>query len=660
MARKKPTVEQVRAWYKTLARIYSPRNTEFAILRDVFNGNGAGSAASLAIGTNNEFQDKKRVAYNMANSAIRRFMDEMSAPAFTRAVPRGISPEAIELAERRQKALSRLDMLENMTVKRIQAAFYQGLLDKATWFVRPEPDKPMKVEIGLVMPETYFPVPKSSNWSERGGVIIAFREYDIDSLQEGRINPFNEPIPSGSFEQDQLINQGLIIEYWDKDWMLRIKGDEDTFSVAIQHELGIDIFEEAHNIPLPHQQRGQGDIDQSVGAQAYLNKLISDQADVLDYLANPIVVVRGSRSGTTGLTWGPRAIWDLERDGSAEILTWAGAPPTMEAQILRTMQGIEDNSGLSSPAFGREIPSGVSGETVRSILAGFNTRVGTKQTLMGVSLSNIYRKTQRIWEHQFPNAKLEIAGENEDGSPAFLQGKDLNGWYDVQVIFQPQNEGVRTFSEIQKMEKGVQSKLRTMSNLGVPQPQEEMKRIQMEKAQDLAMAQLANAAAGGGVLGPDGQPIAPPAGGFIPQGALTDPRQARQPFNISQSPELAGLIARSDPGDSEAEFGIARTSVAPGDLVQVSDILDALSDLDLEGGAFLSGSIVEEGATEGRFTIVASNESDADQIKRALGPLAARASIEIKDKSRVTGPRLNVARRRTPRSRARQPGGFIV
>lgn len=655
MPRKKPTVGEVRGWYTALSRIYAPRNTEFSVLRDVFNGNSVDLAAGLATGANNEFQDKKKVAYNMINSSIRRFMDEMSAPAFVRAVPRGISLPAIDLAERRQKALTRLDMFEDMDIKRVQAAFYQGLFDKATWYVRPDPDKPMLVEIGLVMPETYFPVPKSSNWSEKGGIIIAYREYSIDDLSAHQMDLLRQPDPNNLLGAPSLISKGLVLEYWDEDWMLRLKGEEEDFSVAIQHEIGVHIFEEAHNIPIPHQHRGQGDADQSVGSQAYLNKLISDQADVLDYLANPIVVVRGSRSGTTALTWGPRAIWDLERDGSAEILTWAGAPPTMEAQILRMMQGIEDNTGLSSPAFGREIPSGVSGETVRSILAGFNTRVGTKQTLMAKALSNVYRKAQRIWETQFPTKKLEVSGEKDGEEGTFLQGKELNGWYDVQVGFQPQNESVRTFSEINKMKEGVQSRLRTMQNLGVPQPLEEWKRIIKEKQIDLAMAQAANAAMGGGAIDPaTGQPIAPPGGGIgVPQGALTDPRQPRQPFDISQIPALGAALGGADPGDAEADFGLAALTPSAGEPIMVTDILDALTNLDLKGSAFLSGEIVEEGQTAGRFTIIAQNETDADRIARALGPLSSRADIQIKDKSKASGPFLNVARARTPRRQER-------
>lgn len=637
----KPSPDQIMKWYTDLAGLYSQRNTEYQVLRKVFDAqfvsNQQGTAQKIG-----EFNDKKQLVYNMINTAVRRFMDEMSAPHRVMAIPRGIDNSDLRIAEKRQAALERMREQENLNVKVIQASYYQGLLDKAIWHVRPNPEKEFKVDVDLVVPESYFPLPLDDNWSEHKAVLIAWKPVDIDKQISHQ-----ELDPLGEHRQDVQQIDERIVEYWDREWYIRM--ERGKFTVEIQHDLGFLPYEEAHNIPIPHRHRGQGDADQSVGLNEYLNELMSNQADVLDYLANPIVVVRGSRAGIQNLTWGPRAIWELERDGSAEILTWAGAPPTFEAQILRTMQGIEDNTGLSSPAFGREIPSGVSGEAVRSILAGFNTRVGAKQTLMGASLAHLYKKVQMIWERQFPNAKLQIPGESEAQEEGdFLIPKDMKGFYDNRVIFEPQNESVRVFTEIQKVKEGLQTKVRAMRNLGIPNPEEEMRRINMEKAEEIKLQQQMSAMVGGGGFGmqADGQfGAGAPGPGFG--------GRARQPVNVSNLPELARQLNASDPGSLATDLGgdadsINRTEQAE---IEIRDIFDVLGDEDTEGRVFIGGELAREGQTAGRFDIIVEQASDAGRVREALGPLAGRANIRVKDEQTDKGDLVGVARPRTPRAR---------
>lgn len=630
--RRAPTASEVLHLYKQMSSVYSQRNQEFTVLRQVFDAQYVSTQQQSSTGKA-EFNDKKKLVYNMINTAVRRFMDEMSSPLRMQAIPRGIDDKDIEIAEKRQKAIDRCFEENQMGLKIIQAAYYQSLLDKAIWEVTPDPMMETKVRIDLTLPEAYFPIPAADNWTMTKAVLVSWKRFDPkESIELNDIDPLGQNQDNVNFGEDR------VIEYSDDQWFVRWEKGEIT--VAIHHKMGFVRFDEAHNIPIPHRHRGQGDADQSVGLNEYLNELMSAQANVLAYLAAPIIVVRGSRTGAQNLVWGPGAIWEMERDGSAEILTWAGAPPTFEAQILRTMQGIEDNTGLSSPAFGREIPSGVSGETVRSILAGFNTRVGTKQTLMGFAIVSVAKKVQKIWETQFPNEEIEISGEQEGMEEgATLDPKEMRGFYDVRAIFEPQNETVRVFTELQKMEKGVQSKLRTMRNLGVANPEDEMKRIDLERQKEMAMQAQANMLAGGGQIGFD------PSGQFGPQA----PPQANPqvPFNASGLPEQAQAVAQSNP--SPGEELVPEGTNTNSQPVQIRDILDLVGDEDLQDKAFLAGEIVKEGITDGSFELIATNPTDAQRLREALGPLLSRAKISVKDKQDITGEVIPVARSRTPR-----------
>lgn len=620
--------------YKRLAGLFSTRNMEFATLRRAFAGSFAGNAQSNALGFG-ETNDRKRLSYNLINFTVRRFMDEMSSPHRIEGVPNGIEQYDNELAEKRAKALDCVREEQGLDLKLIKAAYNQSLLDKAIFIVRPDKNAKYKVRIELVTPECYYPIPYAGDWAERRAVIISWRRFDINA-------PLTGPRPETNVDQNLGLEADRIIEYWDHKYFVRV--ENGIAGAPQEHNCG-DLFEEAHNLPIPDQHRGQGDTDQVLGLNEGLNEAISDAADTLSYLANPIVVVRGSRGGTAGLTWGPRAIWNLERDGSAEILTWAGAPPTFEAHILRLMQGIEDGTGLSSPAFGREIPSGVSGEAVRSILSGFNTRVGTKQQLMALSLAGLYRKVQKVWETAFPDWEIPIPGEKPgqlgQGSAASegtsVKPKDFKGHYSVRVIFEPQNETVKVFTELQKQQAGIQSRLTTMKRLGIINPEDEYRRVILEKMFDAQLQMMAS-----------GAPQGPGAPGMPGMGM--DPRQrmmgeAEQPMNSSSIEDLAARMGSSDPGSLAAEL-TGMPGIKPGGrgTVKLQDILEKLERGDFAAGVRAEGQLASEGATSGRFKLRVQDPTDAERAREALGVLASRADIIIGDGDPVDGESVGVAR----------------
>lgn len=637
---KPPTIPQVVGWYVQMAGLFSQRNAEYHALRRAFAGSFASSQQSSALGLG-EFNDRKKLSYNLVNFSIRRYMDELSSPHRIMGVPNGVEPFDIDLSERRQKALEKLKLEEGIDLKVIKGAFHQGLLDKAVWHVRPDAKAPMKVRVQLVTPEHYFPIPYSGDWAEKRAVIVSWVPFDMGALTANTD-------PNGQTNHSAF-DSNRVIEYWDRRWYIRVQGDTKQGSngayetIIMEHKIDEVLFEEAHNIPLPDQQRGQGDVDHVLGLNEALNEGISDQADVLSYLANPIVVVRGSRSGTKGLTWGTGAIWDLERDGSAEILTWAGAPPTFEAHILRLMQGIEDGTGLNSPAFGREIPSGVSGEAVRSILAGFNTRVGTKQQLMALSLASLYRKVQKVWEVQFPSWEISVSGERSRSLSKWTSGKagtsikpsEFLGHYDVQVIFEPQNENVKIFAELQKLQAGVQSRLTTMKRLGISAPEDEYKRVILEKMLD---AELAAKSIGA-------QPQPGMGGGM---GMPMDPNRQipmEQPMNVSSLADIASGLGNSDPGTLAEELtGIKGLKPGGRGDVKVQDLMDRLEEANLDDEVRAEGRIAAEGKTPDKFRLRVKNPGDADKVRRALGPLSPRAEIVIGDTEPVDGDTMSVGR----------------
>lgn len=618
--------ETISTWRQEMAGLYSSRNAEYRIMRQVFDGDYVSAQASNA-GNMTELQDRHRLKYNMINTAVRRYMDEMSAPVEMFAVPRGVEQRDLLLAEKRQKLVMDWLRSESATLKIVMAAHYQGLLDKAVFHVRPDPTRKYKLALDLIVPEYYYPVPESGHWFEKRAVIVSSATFKMGDVSKNDAD-------GRSYHADT----GEDAEYWDAEGCVKVEGGMVKF--RRKHNWGFIPFEEVHNIPIPHRQRGQGDGDQSVGLNEYLNLSISDQADVLSYLANPIVVVRGSKQGTGGLLFAPRAIWELEREGSAEILTWAGSPPSFETQVLRIMQGIEDSTGLSAPAYGREVPSGVSGEAIRSILAGFNTRTGAKQTFMGVALARICEKAQAIWELEYPNEEFEVSGEGEDPDRGMLvKPSEFKGWYQTRSIFQPQNETVRVFTELEKLRSKVQSRLTTMRRLGIPNPDEEDRRILIEAMQDSKIAQMTQLQAGG--FPGAGAPGSPP-GLVLPNGQPI----ARQPMRDRGVQDLAKELQASNPGNLNDLLGLPGMARRGPVEVSIRDVQDALDGLQVSGKVYLEGGIVEEGRSAQPFTVRVENEADIPQLQEALGDLMDRARFVTAKEEQTGAPRLSLLRPR--------------
>src|ERR1035437_3086335 len=375
-----PSADFILHTYSMLCTTFATRNMEYQVLRKVFDGDFVGAQQSKALG-DAQFQERIKLVYNICNATVRRYMDQLSAPPRIAAVPRGWEDADLEMADRQTKFLEYVYEQNNFNVRLMQGGFYQALLDNAVWHVRPNPKGKCKIRMELGIPDFYYPVVSTDDWNNVRGVIYAFRKFNPGAWQQ---NPMRAPI-DGTLGQ----NTDVVVEWWDRKYFMRF--ENGRLIEAIRHDLGEIPWRKADNIPIPHRFRGQGDIDQSIGLNEYLNMLMSDMGDMINYAANPIAVVRGTKVGGVNLPFAPRAVWELERDAQVGFLQWTGAPPSVEAQLIRSIQAIEDTAGGSSPAFGREIPSGTSGSAVRSLMAGFNTRLGTKQTLMGEQRSRKYR-----------------------------------------------------------------------------------------------------------------------------------------------------------------------------------------------------------------------------------------------------------------------------
>ena len=627
-----PSESFIRGQYSYLKTMFGERNGEYRTLRRIFDGKFASKQEADAR-TGAILSDRISMIYNIANATVRRYMDSMSAPPRLESVPEGFELEDIERADKRTKFLEYVYQCNGMNIKLMQAAYYQSLLDKAIFNVRPAPHLKHKIRIELCVPDFYFPITRGDDWQHPVAVIYGFRQFKKQSLQ------FPNPMEFTGTEEFTDV-----IEYWDANWFIRL---EDGVSMVIPHNLGLIPFFESHNLPIPHRFRGQGDVDQAVGLNEYLNTLMSAMGDMISYAAAPIAVVRGTKVGGTNLPFEPRAVWELERDAQVGFLQWTGAPPSVEAQILRTIQAIEDTTGVSSPAFGREIPSGTSGNAVRSLLAGFNTRLGTKQQMLGDCLTSMNECILLMAEKMFPNEPFRIVGENV--APGKSLGKkkmyevrpsEFQGWYRNRVVFSPLDPSSTYFQEMDKFAKGIQSRYSTMKALGVQNVWDELERIRMERLDEAEHQNNLGLASKGEFARPQSQEemdaqLQP----LLDSIAKARGVSGANPRGLEQKQaEKKGFDAALKPTGATGELAPPASSILSptGPSAQAEQKLDLNTVLaklrksptlnNLAGAAHIAGDLVKNGQADNGM-ILLTNPADEFAIKQALGSDAQRFSF---------------------------------
>ena len=658
----RPSDDFVLSTYQHLATMFSPRNAEYSILRKVFDGDFVGAQQTKALG-DAQFQERVKLIYNICNATVRRYMDQLSAPPRIECIPRGWEPKDLEMADKQTKFLEYVYESNGFDKLLMQAGFYQSLLDNAVWHVRPNPSGHCKIKLELGVPDFYYPVVCSDDWNDVRGVIYAFRKFTPGAWQQDAMKA-----PSA---QQLGQNTDVCIEWWDRTYYMRYENGRCI--TQIKHDLGIIPWHKAENIPIPHRFRGQGDVDQAIGLNEYLNMLMSDMADMINYAANPIAVVRGTKVGGVNLPFAPRAVWELERDAQVGFLQWTGAPPSVEAQLIRSIQAIEDTTGVSSPAFGREIPSGTSGSAVRSLMAGFNTRLGTKQTLMGGALVRANQDICRMAERLFPNWEVPVVGElqSDEMEPVVEPGamapygetprppkvkrrkgskvqytvkpKEFDGWYKNRMIFPPTDPTASYFQEMDKFAKGIQSKETTMRNMGITNIYDEQARIKAERLEEAEHANNLGLAQQGQFVSPEQQAatqsqdqagleqliasLKPVMGGG--DKALEQRKAKRDAASAAAKAHGTGEVE----GPTAPQLQLPGPGATPGndEPTNISDVMVALRRAaNVSGRAALTGDIVKNSASP-RFTIALENPQDANAIKIALGPLASKADFTVAD-----------------------------
>lgn len=318
-------------------------------------------------------------------------------------------------------------------------------------------------------------------------------EREVNKAMQGEwVNPdFIARMPN--IVQDRRIP---VLESWtDEDYMLWVGGEEIENGANTD---GWNPFVVIPNIDSGEGPEGLSDIDAlvAVGGQTglnnHLNWLLSDNYYVMRRLADPTLVWEmppSNYSDMVAQTVGGGGVLPSRLGGKLYYLTYPGMPADMSLLLDRLRAVGIDVTGLNEIAF--------SGQSQGSI----NT--GPSQEIKFTNVLSTLAAKQKQWEVGIKqlNYRLLALGAQEgeiavtddpraksrSARSTVIKGSDIGDHRETKITWPgalPRDDMAAAQLEIQKNQAGIQSKYTTLENLGFDFPDDEIKLIEQEMANE--------------------------------------------------------------------------------------------------------------------------------------------------------------------------------
>ena len=178
-------------------------------------------------------------------------------------------------------------------------------------------------------------------------------------------------------------------------------------------------------------------IDQLIELNQYLDQLLSQQADIIQRYANPVVVAKATGQSPEAIRkamGSPGAVIPVRPDGDLSLLGWSGNIPAIDAQLQFTIDSLFDLGGKPRSAFGQQT-SQQSGVQTNLSLSPTVQSNEYHESIWGQRLSTLNEMILKLWEKNMPGDVIEFEGVavKASGTQKYydvsITGEDIGGWY---------------------------------------------------------------------------------------------------------------------------------------------------------------------------------------------------------------------------------------
>jgi hypothetical protein len=228
-------------------------------------------------------------------------------------------------------------------------------------------------------------------------------------------------------------------------------------------------FVHVPNLPLANEAWGQSDLVDVIPINREIDERVSDQADVIRFHADPPIVFRGVTDHAE-LAVGPGTVWDIPSDADVKLLEWQGQSVAVGEHIERLYRTLYEVTETPRAAFGDSgrVLSGVALETeLRPIVQ----RTLRKRAWWTRALR---RRSGMVLElaRQFGNVRVTGSTRGIDD-------------HRIRVLWPPmlpQDDAADVENQVRLVAAGLRSHRTAMDALGTESPEEELARVQADRA----------------------------------------------------------------------------------------------------------------------------------------------------------------------------------
>ena len=265
----------------------------------------------------------------------------------------------------------------------------------------------------------------------------------------------------------------MVHHYWDMD----------SYAIVINNKLVKKEKNSYGRIPLfliPNLTNGRepwgvSDLHSILSLQESYNKALSDEANLSKIYAEPKIMIKNP--GKTNLDNfkqpGGRII-PISKDADVGPLQFTGQLPPLLNRIDRIKGDYHDISGLPPIAFGSAQGSIVTGVALTAQFSPVLQQIRAKMSNWDVQLRVMAEFILELYE--------KFGGNYADTKVSYKQ--IINGWRYTEWQWgqkTPRDDSIYIQNELNKMNTRVQSRYRTMTNLGIQAPNDELQQIGLEE-----------------------------------------------------------------------------------------------------------------------------------------------------------------------------------
>ncbi len=429
--------DQVVELEKALRQTWNSRNAEYDLARRRYLGEHWDQDTNPA--PNNRYSLTLNYLKPFVDKSIQSLVGRIPA---IQVMPPGTDEDARRHAESLEGVIYGTWEYNDMATILLKTAWDSFVLRRGIIYTWWDPEK-KKVCLKNIAPEFFFPdydgdeIYRAVYVQRRKTEALKdqYPKYAEDIMSDDAMSyPFVE---TASLDRTQAPGQTTVVDCYTQDGhFYRVMGNA-FIHLTLKHPWGGIPFVEFPCYPVSGDSEPLNMIDQLVELNQYLDQLLSQQADIIQRYANPVVVAKATGQSPEAIRkamGSPGAVIPVRPDGDLSLLGWSGNSPAIDQQMQFTIDSLFDLGGKPRSAFGQQT-SQQSGVQTNLSLSPTVQSNEYHESIWGQRLSCLNRYILMLWEENMKSDRIEFEGSYraQSGSQKYfdvsITGEDIGGWY---------------------------------------------------------------------------------------------------------------------------------------------------------------------------------------------------------------------------------------